>query len=325
MFRKLATMMFAAGVVVSAASTAQAAEVTVKVGTLAPAASPWGEVFKLWQRGLKARTADKMEVEFFWNGQQGDEIAMAGKIRNGQLDGAAMTATGLSQFSKSVLALQLPGFSGGDWSKVDRAREALKPIVEAEFASQKVVLLGTGDVGLGHIMSVGAPVKVPGDMKALNPSFFPNDILGRSFLTKLGVPLQQVSVPEMLPKLGGAVKVLNTSALAAEQLQWASKLTHMNSMVTGAGVGGLIFSADKLNALPADLKDALVETGRVAGQALTGRIRREDAAAYDRLKRKLEVYDNTAADTAAWQGMFAQVRTDVCGPVIKAEACALAR
>jgi TRAP-type C4-dicarboxylate transport system substrate-binding protein len=325
MVRKLLIMLSAFALAVLTAKSAHADTTTIKIGTLAPKNSPWGQVFSVWQKGLSQRTEKKLEIEFYWNGSQGDEVAMAGKLRNGQLDGAAMTATGLSQFSKSILALQLPGWAGGDWSRIDKARENLRPIIDPEFASQKVMLAGTGDVGLAHLMSVGAPIKNPNDLKGMSPFHLPGDPIGKTFLTKLGVPLQQIAVPEILPKLGGGVKALNTPALAAEQLQWASKITHMNSMVTGAGVGGLVFAVDKVNSLPADLKDALLETGKVAGQALTGRIRREDAAAYERLKKKVEVYDPNGGDTAEWQKIFGQVRAELCGSTIKAEACNAAK
>ena len=39
------------------ASEANAAEV-IKIGTLAPAASPWGQVFKVWAEGVKKTGAD---------------------------------------------------------------------------------------------------------------------------------------------------------------------------------------------------------------------------------------------------------------------------
>jgi TRAP-type transport system periplasmic protein len=297
----------------------------VKLGTLAPKNSPWGQVFEVWKKGLSQRTNGKMEIEFFWNGTQGDEVAMTGKIRNGQLDGAALTATGLSQFSKSVIALQLPGWTGGDWSKLDKARDALKPMLDAEFTSQKVILAGAGDVGLAHVFSIGHGVKGPADVKDLSPFYIPGDPIGKTLMTKLGVPLQAASVPEILPKLGTGIKMLVTPALAAEQLQWASKITHANTMVPLASVGGLVLSQDKVNALPADLKAALLETGEVAGKALTGRIRREDAAAWERMKKKVEVYEPSAAELAEWQKLFGQVRTELCGSTIKQEACNLAK
>src|SRR4051812_33240765 len=87
---------------------ADAAEV-IKIGTLAPAASPWGQVFKIWADAVSKKSSGAVELQFFYNGQQGDEGAMVGKMKSGQLDGAAVTAVGLSKIYKPILALQIPG------------------------------------------------------------------------------------------------------------------------------------------------------------------------------------------------------------------------
>lgn len=318
-FYAFVAIVFAA---VTASAEAHADPVVLKIGTLAPAQSPWGKVFKTWSEGLKKRTEGKIELQFFWGGTQGDEIAMAGKIRNGQLDGAAFTATGLAQFNRDVLALQLPGLVGSDWAKLDRAREAVKPMLEPEFTKQKVTLLGWGDVGIAHLMSKGKGVASPDDLKSLHPYALPGDPIGKAFLTRLGVPAQTVQVTEIGHGLSsGRVDVVNSPAIAAEQLQWASHLEYVNPMASGIGIGGLLFSSDKLAALPADLKEALVDTGAKAAKALTARIRNEDSAAFERLKGKLKVVESSEADKAAWAKIFAAVRSDVCGPTLKAEVC----
>src|SRR3954469_8981207 len=72
---------------------------SIKIATLAPADSPWGQVFKVWQKAVRERTKlpagqktaegkeSTIDLTFFWNGQQGDEAACIGKIKSGQIDG----------------------------------------------------------------------------------------------------------------------------------------------------------------------------------------------------------------------------------------------
>ena len=114
------------------AGDAQADAVTLKVGTLAPGDSPWGQVFKVWKHAVEERSSNNLQLQFFWNGTQGDESAMVGKIRTGQLDGAAITAIGLGQIYKQVLVLQLPGLFT-DWGKLDNARNQMKASFDAQF------------------------------------------------------------------------------------------------------------------------------------------------------------------------------------------------
>ena len=285
---------------------AEAGEV-IKVGTLAPAASPWGQVFKVWSAAVLKKSDGKLELQFFYNGQQGDEGAMVGKMKSGQLDGAAVTSVGLSKIYKPILALQMPGLFT-TWAKLDAARDAMKGDFEKGIADAGFKLVGSGDVGMVHLMSKGFEVKNPDDLKGKKPYMWRDDIIQPVFYQVIGgvtpVPL---NVPEVLPQLNtGAINVINAPALAAEQLQWAAKLDHINDAVGGIAIGGLVFSQKRLDALPADLRQILMDTGAVAASALTNRIRGEDAAAFGRLKGKMTVV--TGGDMNAWNNIFTQVR-----------------
>src|SRR5688572_1295669 len=147
--KKLATMLgaFVALCGVTAATTANAEEITI--GTLAPKHSPWGKVFRVWKQAVEKKSDGKLELKFFFNGQQGDEGAMVGKIRAGQLDGAAITSVGLSKIYTPILALQMPGLFS-DWETLDKARDALKEKFEAGAAAEGFFISGWGDVGLAH-------------------------------------------------------------------------------------------------------------------------------------------------------------------------------
>ena len=108
MFRKLTSACLVAAALVSAAGPLSA-DTEIKIGTLAPKSSPWGKVFQTWQDSI-AEQNKNMTLTFFWNGSQGDEAAMVDKMKTGsQLDGAAITAVGLSKIWRPILALQLPG------------------------------------------------------------------------------------------------------------------------------------------------------------------------------------------------------------------------
>ena len=62
------------------AREARAADETIKIGTLAPKSSPWGKVFETWIKAVTEKSGGRMEIQFFYNGQQGDEDGMVGKI-----------------------------------------------------------------------------------------------------------------------------------------------------------------------------------------------------------------------------------------------------
>lgn len=290
------------------AGEARAAEV-IKIGTLAPGASPWGQVFKVWAEAVSKKSEGRLELQFFYNGQQGDEGAMVGKMKAGQLDGAAVTAVGLGKIYKPILALQMPGLFSS-WGKLDAARDALKGEFEKGAKDAGFSILGWGDVGAVHLMSKGFQVKSPDDIKGKKPYMWRDDDVQPILYQVIGgvtpVPL---NVPEVLPNLNtGAINIVNAPSLAAEQLQWASKLDTINEDVSALAVGALVMSSKRVDALPDDLKTILMDTGKVAANALTKRIRAEDDAAFARMKGKMTVVTLSADEKAKFQAIFKQVR-----------------
>src|SRR5882757_4063553 len=139
--RYLVGLVALVGISSTTAAKAEVKTETVRFGTLAPAESPWGQVFKVWQKAVRERTkfpdgqksADgkdsSVELTFFWNGQQGDEAAVVSKMKSGQLDGGAITSIGLAQIYRPVTIFSIPGIFT-DWGKLDRTREAIKPELE---------------------------------------------------------------------------------------------------------------------------------------------------------------------------------------------------
>ena len=309
--RKLATLFGAVVALcgITAATEAAAADHEISIGTLAPKHSPWGKVFRVWKQAVDQKSDGKLELKFFFNGQQGDEAAMVGKIRNGQLDGAAITSVGLSKIYKPMLALQMPGLFD-TWEKLDVARDALKDTFEAGAASEGFMVAGYGDVGLAHTMSKGKAIRVPSDLVGMKPYRWRDDDIAPAIFAEIGgVSSVALGVPELLPALDqGRVDMITVPALAAEQLQWGSRLDTINESVVAVGIGALVFSKASVEALPRDLREILVSTGRKAGKMLTERIRAEDAAAFDRLKARMTLVTLTRDETSKWDTLFKQVR-----------------
>lgn len=302
----LGALTLLAGVGISAEASAGE---TLKLGTLAPKASPWGRVFETWAKAVKEKSGGALELQFFYNGSQGDEGSMVGKMKSGQLDGAAVTAVGLGKIYKPILALQMPGLFD-DWAKLDAARDSMKGDFERGITDAGFALLGWGDVGAVHVMTKGFQIHGPEDVLGKKPYMWRDDPIQPILYQVIGkitpIPL---GVPEVLPNLNtGVINMVTAPALAAEQLQWASKLDTITSDISALAIGALVFSSKKLDSLPADMKTILTDTGSFAANALTKKIRSEDAAAYKRMAGKMTVVTLTADEKAKWGGIFKQVR-----------------
>ena len=292
--------------------TALADTKEIKLGTLAPKDSAWGKVFGAWSKAVDEESKGAVKLTWFYNGSKGDEIAMVGKMRSKELDAAAITATGLAQIWPHIGALQMPGLFP-TWAKLDAAREKVSPKIDKEFASQGFVVLGKGDVGMARLMSRGAAIRTPDDLKKAHPFYIAGDPIGQKFLETVGVPSPKaLTVPAILPAVSsrseGSIDVINSPSIAAEQLGWAPHMTHINNMVTGIGIGALVMSKETYDSLPADAKAVLERTGKNTGKLLTDRIRAIDEAAFNRLKGSKTVVDLNDAEKAAWAATFTKVR-----------------
>lgn len=313
MIRKIIVVLAVLTATLGAARTASADDgKELKLGTLAPKDSAWGKVFGAWAKAVEEESKGAVKLTWFYNGSQGDEVAMVGKMRSKQLDGAAITATGLAQIWPHISALQMPGLFP-TWAKLDAAREKMSGTFATEFKNQGFVILGTGDVGMAHIMSRGMEIRVPDDLKKAHPFYITGDDIGKKMLETVGVPAPKaLAVPMILQSVSsrdaGAIDVINAPAIAAEQLGWAPHMDHINDFATGMGIGALVMSKDTFEALPADAKGVLERTGKNTGQLLTQRIRGIDDAAFNRFKSNKTVVTLKPEEKAAWDGVFGKVR-----------------
>ncbi len=287
--------------------------VTLRIATLAPRGSAWMRVFDAWNNSLRQRTSNRLSLRFYPGGSQGDERDVIRKIRNGQLDGAAVTSTGLSLVVRPALVLQAPGVVE-NYQQLDRVRTRLGPELSAQFQENGMRLMGWGDVGEGRIFS-NRPILRPRDLRSVRPWVWRDDSMFGEFLEVVGANGIRLGVPEVLPALStGQIDTVVASATAASALQWHTRVTHVTQQPNTILVGATILSQEKYDALPADLKAALDETSAQAHTALVSRIRRDDARYFTALTTQ---HGLTAVDVSAhqdeWRDAARQTRERLAG------------
>lgn len=292
---------------------AQDDTVTLRLATLAPRGSSWMRVFDAWNNSLRQRTNNRMQLRIYAGGSQGDERDVIRKIRIGQLDGAAVTSTGLSLIVRPVLVLQAPGVVES-YQQLDRARAAMNADFQREFEANGVKLMGWGDVGEGRIFSNQA-INRPSDLRSVRPWVWRDDSMFGAFLEVVGANGVRLGVPEVLPALStGQIDTVVASATAASALQWHTRVTHVTQQANTILVGATILSKEKYDSLPEDLRTALDETSAQAHTALVQRIRRDDGRYYRALTER---HGLTAVDLtphqAEWDTAARQTRERLAG------------
>ncbi len=291
---------------------------TLRIATLAPRGSTWMRVFNAWNQDLRRATDNQVSLRFYPGGVAGDEADFIRKIRDGQLDGAAVTTTGLGQVVRPVLVLSVPGIFQ-EYRQLDRARNALSTELNGLFREAGYENLGWGDVGKARIFST-SPVRRPQDLRSTRPWAWRDDVVFSQFLQTVGANPVRLGVPEVYPALQtGQVNAVPASALAAVSLQWHTRLTHVTQQSSSIIIGATIVRSETINELSAAHQTALRETAGRAHTLLTRAIRRDDDRAYNTiLERGIEAVD-TDAHRAEWEQAGAQTRNALVGRLYSRE------
>ncbi|MCB9629194.1 MAG: TRAP transporter substrate-binding protein DctP [Sandaracinaceae bacterium] len=304
------------------AAEAQAARnVELRIATLAPDGSSWMRVFNAWNQSLQEATGDatggRVSLRLYPGGSQGDERDFIRKMRDGQLDGAAVTTTGLGQVARSTLVLAVPGVIT-EYAQMDRVRSRLNRQLLQGFTEGNVTLLGWGDVGKSRLFSTQS-ISRPSDIRSTRPWHWRDEPIFGEFLSVVGATPVQLGVNEVYPSLQtGVVNTVPASALAAVSLQWHTRLRFVTQQNSGLIVGATIINKSAFDALTEGQRAALTSTADRAHSALRRAIRRDDDRAYQTVLRRGITEVDISAHQAEWATAQATTRQRLTGRLYSA-------
>jgi TRAP-type C4-dicarboxylate transport system substrate-binding protein len=302
----------------SVTRTAHAKPIVLRIGTLAPQGSSWMRVFNAWNNSLKQKTNGQLSLHFYAGGAAGDERDAVRKMRAGQLDAAAVTTVGLGQIVRPVLVLQAPGVADS-YAKIDAVRSKLASEFERQFDAAGFTLLGWGDAGQGRLFS-NRPLTTPADMRKTRMWSWRDDPTWQSVLSAAKVNGVSLGLPEVYPALRtNRIDAFPGTSIAAVAFQWYTKASHVTKEPRGIVVGATVIKKESLEALPDDLKEALIETSRTAEKALATAIRRDDQRAFDAIIKKGVKPVSVAENRKAWDEVLREARHSLVGKLYSAD------
>lgn len=285
----------------------------LRIATVAPEGSPWMRGFRAMDQELRERSGGRLGLRLYPGGSQGQERDAIDKMAAGQLDGAALTSTGLSQIVRPVLVLGLPGIFD-EYAPLDRARRRMDGRFRRMFERQGYTLLGWGDAGKGRLFS-RRRIERPRDLRQARPWAPRADAIFSEFLNVVGANPRRLGIPEVLPALRtNMIDTVPGSALAVVALQWHPHLRFYSRRSTGVLVGATVLRKDRVDALSEEHQALLREVG-LRGHRLTARaIRREDVRSLRVLERRMTAVD-TSGHEREWLDAALQTRDRLVGRV----------
>jgi TRAP-type C4-dicarboxylate transport system substrate-binding protein len=306
-------------VMVAMAGRARADGVELRIASLAPSGSPWMEVLDKAASDVKDKTAGRVAFKYFEGGQQGDERDFVRKVKLGQLDGAAVTAVGMSMIDESIRVLELPMmFQSAE--ELDYVADKLWPYFQKKFEKKGFKLTDRGEVGWIYFLSKGKVEKIA-DLRGQKLWLWGDDQLVGAMYKKLGVNGIPLGVPEVDGNLtSGKIDACYGSPLAAVALQWYSKVKFMTAMPMSFALGATVISTEAYKKMsPEDLK-IVEDITRANAKKLRKVIRKANEDAKGTMSRKgVQVVPTPIAMVDEFTKQATELWTELAGKLYSKE------
>jgi TRAP-type C4-dicarboxylate transport system substrate-binding protein len=281
----LTSIAFFGTVSLLAATPASAENVELRIATLAPAGSPWMAVLDKSAAEIKEKTGGRVTLKYFEGGQQSDERDAVRKIKLGQLDGAAVTAIGLSMVDESIRVLELPTMFS-DVEEIDYVADKMWPYFQKKFEKKGFKLNDRGEVGWAYFLSK-TKVESMADLKGQKLWQWGDDQLVGAMFKKLGLNGVPLGVPEVDSALtSGRITACYGSPVAAVALQWYTKIKFMTSMPMSYGIGATIVRIESIQKISAEDQKTVQAIGKAGSKKLRKVLRKANEDAKSTMTRK---------------------------------------
>lgn len=297
------------------ASGLQAAPVVIKLASIAPQRSPWGEALDRLVADWRTISGGEVELRVYHNGVAGSEADMLSKLRLGQLQAGVVTSAGLSTLSPEVLALSIPFLIRTD-EELDLAFQGTRELMEERIGRKGFTVLAWSKVGWLNFFSK-KPVRTPADLKTMKlAAGMETETLTNAFKT-LGFQLVPVPLNELITALNsGMVDSFFTSPLAAAGYQWFGVAPNMLNLKVAPYMGVIVVTNNAWRRVPEKHRGPLMEATRKACASLESSIASLDASAVEVMKQNgLTLIEPTETEIALWKADMDAGVEKTLGPV----------
>src|SRR5258706_15738557 len=144
--------------------TAIAAEVKVRLGTLAPKGSSYTKHLQVMGEKWRKAPGGGALLTIYPDGTMGSEADMVRRMRLGQLQAAMVTTSGLSEIEPGVAGLQSMPKVYRTLEELDLIAQKMQPMLEKRMEAKGFIVLFWSDTGFVRFFSK-QPIVTPDDLR----------------------------------------------------------------------------------------------------------------------------------------------------------------
>jgi len=299
------------------ASATAEAQVTIKLGTLAPSGSTWHNALKEMGQKWAAASGGKVKLVVFPGGTVGNEGDMVRKMRIGQLQAAALTTIGLHEITPEPQAVDIP-LGVRSFEELDYVMEKLEPKLNKAVEAKGYVVLLWSDVGFVQFFSTRS-IATPADMKGAKLFAWDGDPASVEAWRAAGFSPVVLSSTDVIPSLQtGLVDTIATAPLYALTARIYQKANKASSLRWAVLTGATVVKKEVWDQVPGEVKGKLLDISRASGKDIAGKVRKMNEEALDTMKKNgLAVVE--VADLPAWEKAAENANKIVRGKVVPAD------
>ena len=295
-------------------------KVNVRLGTLVPKGTSFHltlqEMGDQWQKA----SGGNVKLTIYTDGTMGGEAAMVSRMRLGQLQGALLSAPGLSTIEESVRALQLMPMMFASLEEFDYVRSKLEAGLERKFLDKGFVVLYWGDAGWVHFFSK-FPAQHPDDFKKGKMFVWSGDSDSIGVMKAIGInaiPLEQTDI--LIGLKTGLIDSVPTVPFYALAGQFDKEAQHMLAVNWVPLVGATVITKKAWDDIPPNVQAQMKQAALTAGAKIK-KLSREEAqesiAAME--KRGLKVTKLTPELQEEWNKFAETVYPQLRGKIVPAD------
>ncbi|MCK7592984.1 TRAP transporter substrate-binding protein DctP [Pseudomarimonas salicorniae] len=260
----------------------QAAAATLKIATLAPEGSAWMTAMRQAAKEAEQASEGRVKIKFYPGGVMGNDSTVMKKIRLGQLQGGALTATELASVAPNAPIYGLP-FLFDDEDEVQAARQALDAKLAAELKDKGFRLLSLSGVGFAYLMSA-ADISHSKALEARKVWVPQGDLIAELTFRKGGISPLPLPLADVFTALqSGLIDTVGNTPAGAIALQWHNGLRQILDLPLSYVTGFLVVQERAFGKLSEADQQAVVAAFRRAGERLDASNREADTQAMQAL------------------------------------------
>lgn len=284
-FASLALCLFVNGKSLTPALEPVAPKATIKFATIVPEGSVWDKAFRRMGSDWKKATDGRIRLKLYPGGVAGDEPDIIRKLRIRQLNGAALTISGLAEIEPTFGVFQAPMFFRSH-EEMLHVLEEMTPMLDANLAKKGFVRLHWGHGGWIHLFSK-KPVEVPDDLRAQKQWVWAGNNSEAQLWKRNGfnpIPLAAGDIPQGLQT--GLIEAVPAPPVTALALQWFRSAPYMLDLGAVPYIGGTIISKATWDKISKEDQALLLAGAKRAEAHLDIEVPKQERAAIDEMKKR---------------------------------------